>query len=103
MDPLMTQLAALRLAPIQCVTWGHPVTSGLPTVDYFLSSELMEPKDGQDHYSERLIRLPGIGVCYAKPVIPRPLLNKTAQPLRSPRRPDCLSLLPVELQVPPTA
>jgi predicted O-linked N-acetylglucosamine transferase (SPINDLY family) len=76
MFALMTQLAALRLAPIQCATWGHPVTSGLPTVDYFLSSELMEPKDGQDHYSERLIRLPGIGVCYPRPVIPRPLLNK---------------------------
>jgi predicted O-linked N-acetylglucosamine transferase (SPINDLY family) len=76
MFALMTQLAALRLAPVQCATWGHPVTSGLPTVDYFISSELMEPKDGQDHYSERLIRLPGIGVCYPKPVIPRPLLKK---------------------------
>ena len=51
MYPLMTQLAALRLAPVQCATWGHPVTSGLPTVDYFLSSELMEPKDG--HRSRR--------------------------------------------------
>jgi predicted O-linked N-acetylglucosamine transferase (SPINDLY family) len=77
MDPLMTQLAALRLAPIQCVAWGHPVTSGLPTVDYFLSGELMEPEDGQDHYSERLIRLPGIATCYRKPVIPRPLLGKS--------------------------
>jgi protein O-GlcNAc transferase len=76
MHSLMTRLAALHLAPIQCVTWGHPVTSGLPTMDYFISSELMEPEDGQQHYTERLIRLPGIGVCYRKPVIPRPLLNK---------------------------
>src|SRR4029077_2902951 len=52
MLPLMTQLAALRLAPVQCSTWGHPVTSGLPTVDYFLSSHLMEPEDGQAHYTE---------------------------------------------------
>jgi predicted O-linked N-acetylglucosamine transferase (SPINDLY family) len=77
MTPLMMQLAALRLAPIQCTTWGHPVTSGLPTVDYFFSSDLMEPEDGQDHYTERLIRLPGIGVCYRKPVVPRPLLGKS--------------------------
>jgi len=77
MDPLMGQLAALRLAPIQCATWAHPVTSGLPTVEYFLSSELMEPEDGQDHYCERLIRLPGIGTCYRKPVIPRPVLGKS--------------------------
>jgi predicted O-linked N-acetylglucosamine transferase (SPINDLY family) len=76
MGALMTKLAALRLAPLQCVSWGHPVTTGLPTVDYFLSSQLMEPEDGQNHYSERLIRLPGIGVCYRKPVIPRALLTK---------------------------
>jgi predicted O-linked N-acetylglucosamine transferase (SPINDLY family) len=73
-DPTMAQLAALRLAPIQCTSWGRACTSGLPTVDYFLSSSLIEPEDGQDHYSERLVCLPGIGICYRKPVIPRALL-----------------------------
>jgi hypothetical protein len=58
------QYAGLRLAPIQCTAWGHPVTSGLPTIDYYLSSELMEPPDGDDHYSEKLVRLPGSGLCY---------------------------------------
>lgn len=77
MHPRMTQLAALRLAPIQCMAWGHPMTSGLPTMDYFLSSELMEPEGAEDHYSEHLIRLPGIGVCYQKPIIPRVLLHRT--------------------------
>jgi predicted O-linked N-acetylglucosamine transferase (SPINDLY family) len=72
MFPLMTQLAALRLAPIQCVTNGHSVTTGLPTVEYFISSGLMEPPDGQDHYTERLIRLPGFAFCYLKPSIPNP-------------------------------
>jgi predicted O-linked N-acetylglucosamine transferase (SPINDLY family) len=67
MDAIMMQLATLRLAPVQVATWGHPVTSGLPTVDYFLSSELMEPEEGQAHYSEHLVRLPGIGICYEKP------------------------------------
>ena len=52
------------------------MTSGLPTINYFLSSELMEPKNGENHYTERLIRLPGIGVYYAKPIIPRALLGK---------------------------
>ncbi|WRH68324.1 MAG: tetratricopeptide repeat protein [Planktothrix sp. GU0601_MAG3] len=42
MNPPTMELAALRLAPIQCTAWGHPVTSGLPTIDYFLSSQLME-------------------------------------------------------------
>lgn len=67
MDPPTMQTAALRLAPIQCTAWGHPVTTGLPTVDYFISSELMEPDNAQEHYSETLIRLPNIGVAYPQP------------------------------------
>jgi predicted O-linked N-acetylglucosamine transferase (SPINDLY family) len=68
-------LASLRLAPVQCSAWGHPVTSGLPTIDYFLSSELMEPANGQEHYTEKLVRLPNMGVCYPTPQFPPP--NRT--------------------------
>ncbi|OUL28866.1 hypothetical protein [Nostoc sp. 106C] len=64
MDATTLCIAALRLAPIQCMAWGQPVTSGLPTIDYFLSSELMEPINGQDHYTESLVRLPGVGISY---------------------------------------
>ena len=56
------QLAALRLAPVQCTSWGQPITTGLPTIDYYLSSDLMEPPDGDTHYTESLVRLPGLGV-----------------------------------------
>lgn len=70
MDAQTMQMAGLRLAPVQCVAWGHPVTTGLPTIDYFLSSELMEAENAQEHYSEKLIRLPNIGVSYPKPYIP---------------------------------
>jgi len=49
MHPPTMQIAALRLAPVQCTAWGHPLTSGLPTVDYYLSSELMEPENEQAH------------------------------------------------------
>jgi predicted O-linked N-acetylglucosamine transferase (SPINDLY family) len=73
----MTMMSSLRLAPVQCLAWAYPNTSGFPNVDYFLSGELMEPPDGADHYTEQLVRLPGIGVCYPKPVIPRVLLQKT--------------------------
>ena len=52
MDPVSAQLAAQRLAPIQCNSWGHPDTSGFPTLDYYLSSDLMEPPDGQDNIKE---------------------------------------------------
>src|SRR5258708_7744448 len=43
MDILTLQLASLRLAPRQITTWGHPETSGLPTIDLYLSGEHFEP------------------------------------------------------------
>lgn len=63
MDPATCALAALRLAPTQVASWGHPVTTGLPSMDLFVSGELLEPPDAQEHYREHLIRLPGTGVC----------------------------------------
>ncbi len=71
MDPLTTQLAALRLAAVQCTAWGHPVTSGLPTIDYYLSSDLMEPPEADEHYTEKLLRLPNLGFPYPRPSFPR--------------------------------
>lgn len=67
MDPVTAQLAAQRLARVQCASWGHPVTSGLPTIDYFLSSALMEPPGAEAHYTERLIRLPNLSFDYEPP------------------------------------
>jgi predicted O-linked N-acetylglucosamine transferase (SPINDLY family) len=64
MDPLTAKLASLRLAPVQAASWGHPHTSGLPTIDYFLSADALEPERAERHYSERLVRLPGLGCCY---------------------------------------
>ena len=60
------QLASLRLARTQLTAWGHPVTSGSPMIDAYLSSELMEPPGADEHYTERLIRLPGSGLTYPR-------------------------------------
>lgn len=64
MDPATAVLAALRLAPVQCMSWGHPETSGYSTIDYFLSSELMEPPGADAHYTEALVTLPNLSVYY---------------------------------------
>lgn len=69
MDALTTQLASLRLAPVQAATWGHAETTGLPTMDLYLSAEALEPPDSEGNYSERLVRLPGLGVC-VEPLTP---------------------------------
>jgi CRISPR-associated protein Csy1 len=73
MDGHLLALAALRLARMQVCAWGHPVTTGLPTIDVFLSCAAMEPPHAQEHYRERLVLLPGIGTCYASPPIPPPM------------------------------
>lgn len=56
-------LAAHRLAPLQVAGWGHPVTTGLPTIDLYFSGALLEPENAQEAYRERLILLPGTGCC----------------------------------------
>lgn len=62
-------LAALRMAPVQCAAWGHPVTSGHASIDYAFSCASMEPADAQQHYAERLLLLPGLGTRYDKPAV----------------------------------
>ena len=70
MDPRTQVLAALPLGKRQVMSWGHPVTSGLPHVNAFLSADAMEPANGEAHYRETLVRLPGLSVSYARPAIP---------------------------------
>jgi len=54
-------LACQRFAPVQIALWGHPVTTGLSSIDYFVSNEAMESADAQSLYTETLVRLPGFG------------------------------------------
>jgi protein O-GlcNAc transferase len=61
MDTTSKGLACLRLAPIQIASWGHPETTGLPTIDFYLSAELLEPKNAKSLYSETLVQLPNLG------------------------------------------
>lgn len=71
MDPLTYFLAFWRLAPIQITSWGHSVTSGIDTVDYYVSHDAVELPQAQSHYTEKLIRLPG----YCMPRYLRPVLG----------------------------
>jgi predicted O-linked N-acetylglucosamine transferase (SPINDLY family) len=57
MSALTYFLLFSRLAPVQCVGWGHPDTTGVPNADYWMSSSVWEPPGAQEQYSEKLVRL----------------------------------------------
>lgn len=71
MDTRLLPIAALRLARRQWLGWGHPVTSGLPSMDGFLSCIDMEPSDAASHYRESLLLLPDLGTRYRLPKVPQ--------------------------------
>jgi protein O-GlcNAc transferase len=70
MSPEIYYLAFARLAPVQAMSWGHPDTTGIPNMDYFISSELLEGPDTARQYSERLIQLSCLPTYYYQPDIP---------------------------------
>lgn len=59
-------LANHRIAPIQVTTYGHPVSSYSPEMDYFIGSETLESQCA-DRYTERLVLLPGLAVVHNRP------------------------------------
>ena len=61
LDPMTLKLASLRIAPVQINSWGHADTSGLPTIDYYVSAACFEPEEAQAHYAEKLMLLPSLG------------------------------------------
>ncbi len=66
MTPMSYFLAFARLAPLQIVLPGHPVTTGIDTVDVFFTSDWMEPANYADHYSETPHRVDGLAIAYAE-------------------------------------
>lgn len=78
MDAFTYTLAHSRLAPVQCVTWGHPSTTGIPTIDYYVSSELLESDEAEQHYTEKLVKLPNLSVYYYRPAKPQVAFDRRA-------------------------
>ncbi len=65
-----------RFAPVQCTSWGWQVTTGIPEMDYYISSELTETENSATHYSEKLIRLKSLPVYYYRPPVPEKLKSR---------------------------
>ncbi len=71
MDQYTYFLSFSRLAPVQAVSIGHAETSGVPNIDYFLSSRLSEVDGAEEHYSEQLVQLSLLPVYYYRPQVPK--------------------------------
>lgn len=77
MDPGTTIWAASRLAPTQITVWGHPTTTGLPVMDYYISSAVYhrfsEPNannSDSNAFSEQLVLFDSLGFSFALPFLP---------------------------------
>ena len=77
MAPSTYFLAYARLAPVQATSWGHPDTSGIDTMDYFVSATTVEPEDADRYYTETLIGLDRNPSYYEIPVMPKQLPTRS--------------------------
>lgn len=71
MHGLSQLLSAVRMAPVTAMAWGHPITSGIDAVDHFLTGAAMEPAGAEAHYTEKLVRLPKLGIHFPYPLASR--------------------------------
>ena len=96
MESFTYYMAFSRLAPVQAVTHGHPCTTGLPELDYFVryarvysyalsmrpypiyhSFKDYEPQSNQKFYTEKLALLNGQSSPYLPPDAPAVLNNRS--------------------------
>ncbi len=77
MSPFSKFLAHFRLAQIQCVMGGHPDTTGVDTLDYFLTWDRLELPEADEHYSERLVRLKHAGSVFWEQPVPDVSFSKS--------------------------
>lgn len=75
MDPITYMLASLQLVPVQCALVGHGTTTGLRTIQYYISGDF-EAADADNQYREKLVRLPGLGAAQFIPEDPMPVITR---------------------------
>lgn len=74
-------LANHRIAPIQIIGTGHPVSTWGADIDYFFSGIETEIPAGESNYSERLVLLPGMGAVHNRPLYQLRGVKKTVPEL----------------------
>ncbi len=75
-DSMNYFLPFFRIAPIQTTGWGSIETTGIPEVDYFISSTWQETANAQEHYSESLVLLDTLPAYFEKPQLKEKLYGR---------------------------
>ncbi|MCH2048239.1 MAG: methyltransferase domain-containing protein [Trichodesmium sp. ALOHA_ZT_67] len=76
-----TLLATHRLARVQVTSINSPTTTGMASIDYYISGKLTAPTEmTKEHYTEKLVNLEGSGLCFQDPIAET---LPVVQPLRS--------------------
>ncbi|MBC7474900.1 MAG: tetratricopeptide repeat protein [Candidatus Sericytochromatia bacterium] len=76
-DPINYFLPFFRLAPIQCTSWGWPVSSGIPQMDYYISSKLMQHEESESQFSEKLVWIDSLLTYYFRTPLPNTFKPKS--------------------------
>ncbi len=71
-DAMNYFLPFVYAAPVQCTGWATHGTSGIPAVDDYLGSTLVEPEDADAHYTEQLYRFSTFPTCQRRMRPPEP-------------------------------
>ena len=78
LDPHSYLLSQYRLAPVQVLLPGQPLSSGVANMDYFISDAVTEKPDAQQYFREKLIFLPTMPAAYRTPDLPCKGLKRRA-------------------------
>ena len=62
-------LSFIRFAKTQITSWGHGITTANDSIDYFISSKLLETDGTKDDFSEKFLSLNYLPMYFYKPVI----------------------------------
>ncbi|TAD73231.1 MAG: glycosyltransferase [Oscillatoriales cyanobacterium] len=76
----ITVLAVQRLARVQVMSTSAPVTTGMATIDAYISGSLTEATDAQTRYTEKLLAIEGPAHAFNYDVLPQ---TPTVTPTRA--------------------
>lgn len=69
-DTINYFLPFFRLAPIQCTSYGWPVTSGINNADYYITSRMMATEETEKQFSEKVVYIDSLLAYYFRTPLP---------------------------------